>query len=288
MEYQDTGGPGPTVVLLHGFLMDESLWAEVVDDLESDHRCIVPNLPFGAHRSPADPDADLSLTGVAAMVGQLIERLDLHDVTVVGNDTGGAVLQLLIEAGSSRVGRIVLVSCEAFDNIPPGLTGKTLALAGKLPPRLFGLFMQQLRLRPIRRLPIAFGWLTKRGDATSKNWIEPVLHNQAIRRDAVRAIRAVMGDRTVLARAAERLGAFDRPALVVWAAGDRVMPPDHGRRLAKLIPEAELVEIADTRTLIPLDQPAQLAGLIRQFVAARPVGHASLGYGSGVQGHRAG
>jgi hypothetical protein len=80
----------------------------------------------------------------------------------------------------------VLASCDAFDNFPPGLTGKTLVLAGKLPPRMLGLFMQQMRLRALRRLPIAFGWLTRRGDAATARWMKPVLTQPEIRLDAVR------------------------------------------------------------------------------------------------------
>jgi pimeloyl-ACP methyl ester carboxylesterase len=170
------------------------------------------------------------------------------------------------------VGRVVLVSCEAFDNFPPGLTGKTLALAGRLPPWLFRLVMSQMRVRPLRRLPIAFGWLTKRGDAGTARWIQPVLTTPAIRRDAVRMLRAVFADQRVLLGAAERLPAFRRPALIIWAAGDRVMPPEHGRRLAGLLPQAEHAEIDDSYTLIPLDQPAALAGAITEFIrAARAV-----------------
>src|SRR5207344_2143356 len=112
-----------------------------------------------------------------------LDRLDLDDVTLVGNDTGGAIVQLLMSDGAARAGRVVLASCDAFDNFPPGLTGKTLVLTGKLSPAMFGLFMQQMRLRPVRRLPLAFGWLTKRGDAATARWMKPVLHNPAIRRD---------------------------------------------------------------------------------------------------------
>jgi pimeloyl-ACP methyl ester carboxylesterase len=100
-------------------------------------------------------DADRSLCGIARLVAEFLQRLDLGDVTVVGNDTGGALVQLLVCQGAARVARIVLVSCDAFDNFPPGLTGKALVLLGKLPPTLFGLFMQQLRLKPLRRLPVA-------------------------------------------------------------------------------------------------------------------------------------
>ena len=265
--YSDTGGGGPVIVLLHGLLMDASLWDEVTADLSPGHRCVVPTLPLGAHTQAIKPGADLSLPGIAKLVAEFLDRLGLDDVTLVGNDTGGAVVQLLAADGAPRMGRVVLASCDAFGNFPPGLTGRTLALAGKLPPPLFSLAMQQMRLRPLRRLPVAFGWLTKRGDAATARWIRPVLTQPEIRRDTARMLRSVFADKRLLLRTAEALPAFDRPALVVWAADDRVMPPEHGRRLATLLPNARLFEIPDSYTLIPLDQPAQLAEAIRKFTS---------------------
>ncbi|KJE21645.1 putative hydrolase or acyltransferase of alpha/beta superfamily [Frankia torreyi] len=269
IDYEDTGGPGPVLVLLHGLLMDASLWTGPVAELAADHRCVVPTLPLGAHSHPMHPDADLSLPGLARLVAELLARLDLHDVTLVGNDTGGALVQLVVRDGAARVGRIALVSCEAFDNIPPGLTGRTLALAGALPPALFGLVMQQMRLRPMRRAPIAFGWLTARGDAATARWMQPLLRRGescgGIRRDTVRVLRSLRPARELLLDAPAYLSSFTGPALVVWAAEDRVMPPEHGRRLAELLPRGRLVEVADTRTLIPLDQPAELAKILRNF-----------------------
>ncbi|HVV17824.1 MAG TPA: alpha/beta hydrolase [Pseudonocardiaceae bacterium] len=262
VDYTDSGGDGPVVVLLHGLLMDASLWDAAIERLRTDHRCVAPTLPMGAHTTAVHPDADLSLTGLAALVGEFLERLDLRDVTLVGNDTGGALVQLV--ANADRVGRIVLASCDAFDNFPPGLTGRTLLLTGTLPPGLFGVFMQQMRLRFVRRLPIAFGWLTKRGDAATTRWLRPLLRQREIRRDTVRMLRALARDTNVLVAGAERLRGFDRPALVVWADEDRVMPPEHGRRLADLL-GARLVTVPDSYTLIALDQPDVLAGSIRQF-----------------------
>ena len=264
VEYEDTGGAGPVVVLLHGLLMDSSLWERVMAELAVDHRCVAPTLPLGAHRHGMRADADLSLRGIARLVSELLERLDLDDVTVVGNDTGGALVQVLMCDDAARVGRVVLASCDAFDNFPPGLTGRTLVRTGKLPPALFGLFVQQLRLRPVRRLPLAFGWLTRRGDDAVVRWLKPVLEQGEIRRDAVRVLRSIAAERDMLLRAAECLPSFDRPALVVWAREDRVMPPEHGRRLAALLPQGRLVEVPDSYTLIPLDQPAQLAQAIRE------------------------
>jgi pimeloyl-ACP methyl ester carboxylesterase len=263
LEYEDTDGDGETVVMLHGLMMDASLWDEVIADLGTDYRCIAPTLPLGAHRHAMHDDADLSLRGIARLVAEFLDRLDLNDVTLVGTDTGGAIVQLLMGDGAARVGRVVLASCDAFDNFPPGLTGKALVLSGKLPPAMFGLFMQQMRLRLVRRLPIAFGWLTMRGDRTTKRWIKPVLRQADIRRDTVRVLRAIAAERNLLVEAAEELPRFDRPALVVWASEDRVMPREHGRRLADLLPQGRLVEIPDSYTLIPLDQPGRLAEIMR-------------------------
>lgn len=269
VDYEDTGGSGPVIVLLHGLMMDATLWDAVIAELSAGHRCVAPTLPLGAHRHAMRADADLSLPGIARLVAEFLDRLDLADVTLVGNDTGGALVQLLIgDGGSTRVGRVVLASCDAFDNFPPGLTGKTLVLAGKLSPGMFGVFMQQMRLRMIRRLPVAFGWLTRRGDAATARWMTPVLTQPEIRRDTVRMLRAAMADTKLMLAAAEGLPGFDRPALVVWAREDRVMPPEHGRRLAGLFRNGRLVEIEDSYTLIPLDQPARLAQVIREFITA--------------------
>src|SRR5262249_59222090 len=147
-----------------------------------------------------------------------------------GSDRGGAPAELLRGEsegaggggtgaagggnGAARVGRVVLVSCDAFDNFPPGLTGRTLVLTGKLPPAMFGLFMQQMRLRAIRRLPIAFGWLTKRGDAATSRWMKPVMTQPEIRLDTVRMLRAAASDTRLLIKAAESLPRFSRPALI--------------------------------------------------------------------------
>jgi pimeloyl-ACP methyl ester carboxylesterase len=269
IDYADTGGDGPTLVLLHGLLMDRTLWDDVVAALGLDYRCVTPTLPLGAHRHATRKGTDLSLRGMGSLVAEFLDALALTDVTLVGNDTGGAVVQLVAASSHPRVGKIALVSCEAFDNIPPGLTGKAIALTARLSPALFGLFMQQLRLKLMRRLPIAFGWLTKRGDAVTRRWLDPIWHDAAIRRDAVAVIRGVMRGKALLRTTSESLGGFQRPALVVWASEDKVMPIEHGQRLAALLPVARFEQVADSYTLVPLDQPAALAGLLKDF-AVRP------------------
>jgi pimeloyl-ACP methyl ester carboxylesterase len=143
-------------------------------------------------------------------------------------------------------------------------------LSGKLTPAMFGLFMQQMRLRPLRRLPIAFGWLTMRGDAATVRWMKPITQQPEIRRDVVHTLRTVPAEPNLMLEAAECIPSFDRPTLVVWAAEDRVMPPEHGRRLAEILPQGRLIEVPDSYTLIPEDQPGELARAIRQFVRNTP------------------
>ena len=267
IEYEDTGGSGPTIVLLHGLLMDGSVWRHVVRELRTDHRCVVPTLPVGSHRQPMRAHADLSLHGLASLQAEFLEALDLREVTLVGNDLG----VFLVTAGlyPERLARLVITSCEAFDNIPSGLPGHTIAFAARFPGGL-NVLVQPLRLRALRRLPLAFGWMAKRPipHEITDAWLRPLLGQQEIRRDLLKYLRhSTKGD---LLAAAERLRSFDRPALVVWAKEDRMMPPAHGRELIALLPHARLVEVADSLTLIPLDQPDTLAHTIRQFIRDTP------------------
>ncbi len=268
IEYEDTGGSGPVVVLLHGLVMDGSLWRHVVRELRAGHRCIVPALPLGGHRRPMRADADLSPRGIGLLEAEFLERLDLHDVTLVGNDSG--LFQIAAGEHPERIARLVITSCEAFENFPPGLPGRTVAFAARLPGGLNAL-AQPLRLRALRRLPLAFGWMAKRPipHEVTGAWLRPLLSQREIRRDLTKYVRTA--DKGDMLAAAERLRSFGRPALVIWAVEDRVMPPEHGRRFAELLPRARLVEITDSYTLIPEDQPAQLATHIREFISSEPV-----------------
>jgi pimeloyl-ACP methyl ester carboxylesterase len=265
ISYEDTGS-GPTVVLLHGLAMDGSLWRHVVDDLRADHRCVVPTLPLGSHHRPMRPEADLSFRGHAELIAEFLERLELRDVTLVQSDMGFA--QLLAAEHPERLGRLVLLSCEAFDNYPPGLPGRILGLAARIPGGLNAL-VQPLRLRPLRRSPMALGRMAKRPipHEVTDGWLAPLFTQREVRRDLLKYLRAGMAEKGLMRAASEGVASFDRPALVVWAAEDRVMPLEHGRRLAALLPQGRLIEIADSYTLIPEDQPRELAAAIRRFVA---------------------
>jgi len=243
--------------------MDGSVWDPLVADLRRDHRCVVPTLPLGAHRKAMHPDADLSLQGFARMVAELLERLALSDVTLVQNDHAAALV--LAGENPDRVARLVISSCEAFENYPPGLPGKNVRLTAFVPGGIF-LTMQALRIRALRRLPIAFGWMAKHRlpDELLDRWFAPLQRQRAVRRDLRKYVTG--GRRRQMVEVCERLRAFTRPALVVWTPEDKVQRPEHGRRFAALLGDSRLVEIADSYTLIMRDQPQQFARAIREFV----------------------
>jgi pimeloyl-ACP methyl ester carboxylesterase len=263
IEYEDTGGRAPVLVLLGGLVMDSSVWDPVVAELRDEFRCVVPTLPLGAHRRPMRADADLTLAGFGRMVGELLERLDLTGVTLVQNDHAAALA--LAGSNPDRVERLVISSCEAFENYPPGLPGKNMRLMAFVPGGVF-VAMQSLRIRALRRLPLALGWMSKRAlpHELVDGWLEGPLHERGVRRDLRRYARAAR-KREMLA-ACERLRNFTRPALVVWTPEDRVQRPEHGARLAELLPDARLVQVADSYTLIMRDQPHAFASAIREFV----------------------
>jgi pimeloyl-ACP methyl ester carboxylesterase len=266
IDYVDTGGPGPVLVLGHGVPMSSTQWRKVVP-LLSGYRCVLPTLPLGGHRIPMRADADLSQFGVARLLGDFLERLDLQDVTLVLNDWGGG--QFLITErfpGSERVARLALVACEAFDNVPPGPV-KPLGVIAAVPGGMW-LLLQLLRVRAVRDNRYAYGGMSVRGipEAVLADWFRPARESRAIRRDFAKFATGAPRRRTLL-ECSERLRDFDRPALVVWATEDRLMPREHGSRLAALLPQAHLVEIAESSTLVPEDQPERLAEALARFLA---------------------
>ncbi|MGZ9932273.1 alpha/beta fold hydrolase [Streptomyces sp. NC-S4] len=263
IDFTDTGGDGEVVVLVHGLGFDESVWDRVVSELRPDFRVVVPVLPIGSHRRPMRPDADLSAHGIAALLAEFLERLGLRDVTLVQNDAGTA--QLLVGVRDERVGRLVLTSCEALENYPPGIQGRTLHAAARIPGGLF-LLLQSFRVPFLVRMRSSLGGMAHRPIpyALVRRWYQPLLGRRAIRRDLAKFCRSTRKD-TYL-EAAERLAEFDRPALVAWGAEDRMMPPATGRRLAELLPQGRYVEIPGAATLVQLDNPGDLCAELRRFI----------------------
>ena len=265
IRYRERGSGAP-VVFVHGLLVNGDIWRGVVPAVaEAGFRCITPDWPLGSHSVPV-PDADLTPPGIAALIAGFLEALDLQDVTIVANDTGGAITQILITQHPERVGRVVLTPSDCFDKFfPPAFA--MLPVAARIPGMTW-LLIQSMRLRFLQRLPIAFGWLTKRGlpHEIADSYLGPSRENPGIRRDVTRFLRSVNKKHTLAA--AERLPEFDRPVLLAWATEDKVFPISLAHRLAERFADATLVEIADSYTFVPEDQPEQLSAQILKFIRA--------------------
>ena len=264
--YTDSGGSGPVVVFLHGVLMNGSLWDSVIEGLKDRFRCIVPELPFGAHTTPMADDADLSLKSIVNLIAEFLEELDLRNVTLVCNDWGGA--QLVVSPGQSdRVSRLVLVSCEAFDNYPPGVPGRLLCVCATVPGGLHTA-VQMLRFSWFRNRPFIFGGMSKKRIPNDlfMSWIQPALYDPKVRRDLKKYLRRVPKKKLLVEWAAQQRS-FRGPVLVIWAREDKLMPTSHATRLAKHFENSSLVWVNDSGTLIPMDQPKILTDHLHSFMA---------------------
>jgi pimeloyl-ACP methyl ester carboxylesterase len=256
----------PVAVFVHGFLVNGTLWDPVAEKLAAEGvRCILPDWPLGAHRRPVDPEADLSPVAVASAVTDLLGALGLHDVVLVGSDTGGALCQLALRGDTSRVRGLVLTNCDAFEQFPPRFFVPLFTLARS---RLaVWAVAQQARLRAVRHSPLAFGPLLNHPlpAGLTRGWVEPVLGSAAIRHDVTRFARGMR--RTELAGAATWLGRFEGPVRLVWGTRDKHFTIELGRRLAAAFPHARLDEIADATTFVSIDRPDAVVRAVREVLA---------------------
>jgi pimeloyl-ACP methyl ester carboxylesterase len=262
IRYRDEG-EGPALVFVHGALVNGRLWDLVVERLRGRFRCVVPDLPLGSHAIALNADADLSPHGLARLIAEFMEALGLRDVVLVGNDTGGALCQLLVVAHPERVGRLVLTDCDAFGDFPPKAF-KSIVLAAKTPGGLRAGLLP-MRVRAARRLPVAYGWLTRRPipDDVVDEWVENALRDKGVMADARRSLSQL--DPAILLDNTPKLTGFGKPVLLVWSKEDRFFKPEHAHRLAAIFPDARVEELTDAYTFVSWDQPDRVAELIGAF-----------------------
>jgi pimeloyl-ACP methyl ester carboxylesterase len=259
LHYTETGDGAP-IVFLHGYLMGGRLWDPVTRLLSGEFRCLVPELPFGAHPEPMRPDADLTAAGLGRLVAGFLDALGLSEVTLVGNDSGAAVAQVVAARHAARLGGLVLATGDAFDNFPPKLFRPLIAAArtGTLTS-----LIAMLKTRKGRSLPNAYGWLTH-GDLPHDlidQWVAAYFGDKGVRRD-LRRLTATLGDDDFMNQIAAELASFTKPALLAWAADDRFFPVEDARRLAAILPDAQVELIHGSRTWVMLDQPERTAQLV--------------------------
>lgn len=257
-------GEGKPIVFVHGYLVDGRLWDGVVDRLSDRFRCIAPDWPIAAHRVAMNRDADLSPPGLARLIADFLAKLELEDVTIVGNDSGGAISQILVTTHPDRIGRLVLTNCDTHENFPPGMF-KAMPPLAKLPGGMF-LLSAPFRIEAVARRAFAPFARTKIPDELIASWMEPAKTDSGVLRDAGK-VTAGMNKRYTLA-AAEKLRGSQLPIRLLWAPGDKYFPLRYAERLAGEAGNAELRTIEDAKTFVPLDQPQQIADEIADFATS--------------------
>jgi len=228
----------------------------------NNYRCIAPDWPIGAQQVAMNPDADLSPPGIAAIIDSFLATLDLDDATIVGNDSGGAMSQVLVTRYPQRIGRLVLTNCDTHENFPPGIF-KVMPPLAKLPGGM-DLLAAPFRIGGLARAAFRPFAKTEIPADLVASWMAPGLHDPGVKRDA-KKVTVGMNKRFTL-EAAERLSESNLPILLTWAPGDRYFPMKYAQRLANETPNARIVEIPDAKTFVPLDQPQRLADEIARFV----------------------
>jgi pimeloyl-ACP methyl ester carboxylesterase len=257
-------GAGEPILFVHGLLVDGRLWEGVAERLADRLRCLVPDWPMGSHRIAMKPDADLSPAGQVETIVGFVDALGLERVTVVGNDTGGAVSQMLTAKHPDRVERLILTNCDTFEHFPP-FPFNLMPPIARLPGGMTAL-AAPFRLGPVRRATYAL--LAKHPIAPElvDSWLAPSQADPEIRRDAAKLIAGTRKDELVAA--GERLRDFERPLRFAWALEDRFFKLAHAERLAAIAPDVRIERVADARTFVPLDQPARVAELVAEFAQA--------------------
>jgi pimeloyl-ACP methyl ester carboxylesterase len=264
VRYREHAGAGAPIVFVHGLLVDGRLWDAVLPHLDG-RWLIVPDWPLGSHKTALAEDADLTPPGLARLVADALAALDLDDVTLVANDTGGAIAQLVVTRHPERVGRLVLTNCDAYENFLPAMF-RPLQIAARIP-GCPSLLLAGMRWAPVRNLPMAFGRLasSRIDPALTGDWLTPARIDPAVRRDLIKELRGISKRYTV--EAATKLGTFDKPTLIVWGRDDTFFKPRYAERLAAEFPNARLEWLDNARAFVPLDQPQRLAELIAGFTS---------------------
>jgi pimeloyl-ACP methyl ester carboxylesterase len=206
------------------------------------------------------PEADLSPAGLARLVADFLAALELTEVTLVGNDTGGAICQLTAADHPERIARLVLTNCDAYRNfLPPAFRPLQLL------PRIPGALSTLARIAPLAPVRASFRVLTTEPIPPElyADWIGPLRADSGVRRDVGKVLRGITPRETM--RAIEILRGSDRPTLLVWGRRDRFFPPRFAERLAADLPNARLEWLPDARTFTPLDAPDRLGRLIGEF-----------------------
>ncbi len=255
-------GDGPAVIIaVHGLLVDGRLWDAVANDLADQATIIIPDFPFGAHHTPVPNRELLNPPGVADAIIEILDELQIPQAMLLGNDLGTALGQMLAVAEPERITSLALTNGDIFDSFPPKMFKPLFAMSHL--PGVTKAFVSAFSLKPMFAKPSPFNNLVRHpvDPELVSQWVGPAKKDREIRRDLIACMRTMSPSYTNAA--AQKLGSYEGKALLAWAREDKLFRPADAERLAKIIPNSEIVWIDDAYAYSPLDQPLAIASAIK-------------------------
>jgi pimeloyl-ACP methyl ester carboxylesterase len=270
VSYVDTGGQGRPVLFVHGVGSSSYLWRNAIELLHGERRCVSFDLPLHGY-TPAAPDQDFTLPGLGRFIADCCDALDLTDIDLVANDTGGAVSQVFAAGHAERLHTLTLTNCEAHDNVPPRALLPAVLLArmgllARLAPRLMAPGNPRTAQRVYGRV---YSDITKLPAEIARVWLEAQAGTPEAARQSQRLLTSLHA-RDLLA-AEPALARLQVPTLIVWGTNDVFFRTKWAYWLRDTIPGAsEVVEIDGGRLFFPDERAAELTAALRRHWAAHP------------------
>jgi pimeloyl-ACP methyl ester carboxylesterase len=261
--YVDTGGPGRVALFVHGLGTSSYLWRHVIDQLDGQRRCVAVDLPLHGH-TPAAADQDFSLPGFARFLAQFCEGLELNDIDLVANDTGGAISQVFATGHPELLHTLTLTNCETHKNLPPKvlLPAAWLAhmgLAARLSPRL----LRDIRRGRKRFYGLGYQDIENLPEDLARFWLESQFATPELARQNQRIMTSLHA-RDLLA-IEPALARLQVPTLIVWGTGDIFFRRKWAYWLLDTIPGAtEVVELDGARIFFPDERATELTEALRR------------------------
>lgn len=263
IEYQEFG-KGHPLIFIHGAFSSGNTWRKVLPELSNYFHCIVPEWPFGGHKIPISTKLDFSPTGIADLINDLLKALNLKNVIIIANDTGGAYAQVFTAKYREKVSHLILSNCEAFEVFPPKKF-QSLKSMVKVPGYLW-LLAKVFKYKPALKWNITFGLLSHhlKKEEISKFYVKHFVKNKLIRNDFKKL--AIEWHPKYTEKSAKELVGFKKPVLILWGMDDKeLFPVELGKRLKSIFQNSTFFEISNSLTYVQEDNPREFIEHIIKF-----------------------
>ncbi len=263
IEYEDFGKGNP-MLFIHGAFSSGKTWRKVIPQLSENFHCVVPEWPFGGHKIPMSDKQEFSPIGIADLIAKFLEALDMQNVIIVANDTGGAYAQIFTAKYGENVSQLILSNCEGFEIFPPKKF-QSLKSMVKVPSYLW-LLSKLFSYKPSLKWEMTFGLLshTLTKEETFEFYVKHFVADKLIRKDFKKL--AIEWHPKYTQKASKDLRGFNKPVLILWGVDDlKLFPIELGRRLNSIFSNSNFVEIKNSKTYVQEDNPNDFIESIKTF-----------------------